>query len=80
MCLLPEQSVAAEEVAGVDFLLYVVEHAVIAVGYDGIAAALEFFDVVYYKASEKCGAVFKCGFIDDYLSSFGLDALHHALD
>lgn len=34
--------VAAEEVAGIDFLLYIVQTSVIAVGYDGLGLCFEF--------------------------------------
>lgn len=72
--------VAPEDVAGVDFVVDVVEAAVVAVGYDGVASGLEFVKVVYYCGSEERRTVFECRFIDDDFSTFGLDAFHHALD
>lgn len=58
----------------------VIEAAVVAVGDDGVAEFLELVEVVDDLGAEECGAVFKCRFIDDDFSTFGLDAFHHALD
>ncbi len=73
-------SVAAEDVARVDFVLDVVEGGVVAVGYDGLALGLEGTEVVDHTAAEEGGAVFEGGFVDDYFGSLGLDAFHNALD
>ena len=73
-------SIATEDVAGVDLLLDVVEAGVVAVGDDGVAAGLEFLQVVYHKAAEEGAAVLEGGLVDDDLGTFGLDALHHALN
>ena len=73
-------SIAAEDVAGVDLLLDVIEAGVVAICDDGVATGLELLEVVDDEAAEKGGAVFKGGFVDDDLGTFGLDALHHALD
>ena len=45
-----------------------------------MALCLESIQVVHHLAAEKRAAVFQCRFIDDDLRTFGLDALHHALD
>ena len=72
--------VASEDVAGVDFVLYVVQNSIVAVCDDGLGFRLEFFQVINDLAAEEGGAVFEGGFVDDYLGSLGLDALHDALD
>ena len=73
-------SVSSEYVAGVYFVLYVVEAGVVTVGDDGLRLILEFFQIVDNNAAEEGAAVLKRRFIDDYLGAFGLDTLHHALD
>ena len=49
--------VAAEEVAGVDFALYLVEVGVVAVGDDGLRLWFESLEVVDDLATEEGGAV-----------------------
>ena len=73
-------SIAAEDVAGINFLLDVVKAGVIPICNDGLGHFLEFLQVVYHQAAEEGGAVFEGGFVDDDLGPLGLDALHHALD
>ena len=50
--------VALEDVAGVDFFLYIVQAVVVTVGDDGLALALEFIKVVDDLAAEEGIAVF----------------------
>lgn len=72
--------VASEDVAGVDFVVDVVEAAVVAVGYDGVALGFELFEVVDHLGAEEGLSVGEGGLIDDYLGALGPDALHHSLD
>lgn len=72
--------ISAEEVAGVDFGLDVVEDGVVAVGNDGLGLAFEVFQVVDYTTAEEGGAVLEGGFIDDDFCALGLDALHDSLN
>ena len=72
--------VASEDVACVDFLLYVVEAGVVAVGYDCLGLALEVVEVVDYFAAEEGCSVVEGGLVDDYFCSLGFYALHYALD
>ena len=72
--------VAAEEVAGVDFALYIVEDGVVAIGDDGLGLLFESLEVVDDLATEEGGTVGEGGFIDDDVGSLGSDALHDALD
>ena len=78
-CLLPPL-ISAEEVAGIDFGLDVVEDGVVAVGNDGLGALLEVFQIVYHTTTEEGGAVLKSGFVDNNFCSLGLDALHDTLN
>lgn len=73
-------SVAAEDVACVDFFLYIVERAVISVGDDGLRLCLELGKVVDDAAAEECCAVLNGGFVDDDLGALCLDAFHDSLD
>lgn len=72
--------VASEDVAGVDFVADVVEAAVVAVGYDGVALGFELFEVVDHLGAEEGFSVSEGGFIDDDFRALGLDALHYSLD
>lgn len=74
-CLVP-----SEDVSRIYLLLHVVKVSVIAVGDDGLALCLEGVEVVHHLAAEESTAVFKCGFVDDYFSTFCLDTFHYALD
>ena len=72
--------IPAEEVAGIDFVLNVVEDGVVAVGNDGLGALLEVFQVVYHTTAEEGGAILEGGFVDNNFCALGLDALHDALN
>jgi hypothetical protein len=49
--------ITSEEVAGVDFALYVVEDGVVAIGDDGLGLLFESLEVVDDLATEEGGAV-----------------------
>ena len=73
-------SVAAEDVAGVDFGFDVVQAGVVAVCDDGVRLCFEFLQVVYYQTSEEGGAVLERRLVDYHLRSLGFDALHDSLN
>ena len=50
--------IAAEDVAGIDFIFNVIQYAIVAVSDDGIGHRLEFIKIVYYFAAEEECAVF----------------------
>ena len=75
-----EVLVALENVARVNLIFYVIEASIITVGDDGLALGLELIEVVDDLRAEEGGAVFEGGLVDDDLGTFGLDALHDALD
>lgn len=72
--------VASEDVASVDFVADVVEAAVVAVGYDGVALGFELFEVVDHLGAEEGLSVGEGGLVDDDFRALGLDAFHHSLD
>ena len=72
--------ISAEEVAGVDFVLDVVEDGVVTVGDDGLGLRLEIIEVVDYTTAKEGGAILKGGFVDDDICTLCLDAFHDALD
>lgn len=74
------ESVAAEEVAGVDYILYVVEDAIVAIGDYGVGETFELGEVVDDAASEKCRSVLERRLVDYDLGPFCLDTFHNALD
>ena len=69
-----------EDVAGVDLGPHVVQAWVVAVGDDGLRAALELRQVVDHHAPEERAAVLQRGLVDDQRRALGLYPLHHALD
>ena len=74
-CLVP-----AEQVTGVDLVLYVIEARVITVRDNGMRALLELIKVVDHFGAKEGRTVFERGFIDDNRRPLGLDALHHTLN
>ena len=69
-----------EDVAGVDLCPHVVQAWVVAVGDDGLRAALELRQVVDHHAPEERAAVLQRRLVDDQRRALGLYPLHHALD
>ena len=69
-----------EDVAGVDLGPHVVQAWVVAVGDDGLRAALELRQVVDHHAPEERAAALQRGLVDDQRRALGLYPLHHALD
>ena len=72
--------ISTEDIAGIDFFVYIVQACIVAVGYDGLALGLEFLQVIDDLATEEGGAVFKRWFVNDDFGSLGLDTLHDALN
>ena len=75
-----EDLVSSEQVARVDLVGHVVKAGVVAVGDDGLALALEGFEVAHNATAEEGGAVGKGGLVDDDFGSLSLDAFHDALN
>ena len=69
-----------EDVACVDLGSNIVQAGVVAVGDDGLRAALELREVIDHNAPEERAAVLQSGLVDDQRRALGPDALHHALD
>ena len=69
-----------KNIPSINLLLHIIQHTVIAVGYDGMALRLESGEVVHHHAAEERRAVFQGRFVDDDSGTFRLDALHHPLD
>ena len=68
-----------EDVAGIDFVFYVVQAGVVAVGNDGLGKRLELLQVVDNQRAEERAAVGQGWFVDDDLCALGFDTLHNAL-
>ena len=73
-------SVSAENVAGIDFFLHIVQASIVAIGNDGLRLGLERFQIVDNLAAEEGSTIFEGWFVDNHFGSLSLDALHHALD
>lgn len=67
-------------ISGIYFVYNIVQTRIIAVGNDGFALGLELIKVVNDLTSEERFTIGNRGFVDDYLGTFGLDALHDTLD
>ena len=78
--LLTRKSISSENISGIDFILYVVEGGVVAVGDDGAGKTLKLLQVVHDAAAEESLAILKSRLIDDHRRTLRLDAFHHALD
>ena len=72
--------ISTENVAGIYFLFYIVQAAVIAIGNDGLRLLLENIEIIHYPTTEEGGAIGQGRFVHNDLGSLGLDAFHHALD
>lgn len=71
--------VALKYITCINFLFYVVEAAVVAVGDDCLREGLKLVEVVYYATAKECAAIFECGLIYYHLGTFGFYAFHHTL-
>ena len=74
------QLVAAENVASVNLLLYIIQASIVAVCNDRVAHLLELVQVVHNLAAEKGLAVVQRGLVDHDLGTLGFDALHDTLN
>ena len=72
--------VSAEQIAGIYFFPNIVKTAIVAVGYDRLAALLEFHKVIHNLTTEKCTAIFKRWLINNDRCPFCFNALHDALN
>lgn len=73
-------SIPAEQVAGIDFILHIIQHTVITVGDDGIAHGFKLLQIVDHQAAEEGSAIFQFGFMNQHSSSLDLYALHNAFE
>ena len=73
-------SVALENVSSIHFLSDIVQASIIAVGDDGLALGFELIEVVDDLRAKERFAIGNGWLIDDDFCTFGLDALHNALD
>ena len=74
------QSISAEEISGIYFILNVVKRRIITIGDDASAHFLELLEVVDNLRTEECAAVFQRRFVDDNGSAFSFNAFHDTLD
>lgn len=74
------QLVTLEDVAGIDFVLDIVEDRIVTVGDDGLGEGFELGEVVNNEAAEEGATVWQRGFVDDDLGTLGFHTLHDTLD
>lgn len=72
--------VSSKNISCINFILYIIQTAIITVGNNRLALSLELCKIIHDLAAEECATVFKCRLIDNYLGSLCLDTLHDALD
>ena len=75
-----EKSVPPENIPCINFLLHIIQTSVIPVRDNRLALCLERRQVIHHAAAEERAAILQRRLVDDHLRSFGLDALHHALN
>ena len=73
-------SVPSEYIPGIDFGYNVVEGRIITIGDDKAGLLFKGRQVIDDSAAKEGGAVFQGRLIDDDADTFGLEALHDALD
>ena len=78
--LLLSSLVSSENVACIDFLIYIIQDWVVTIGDDGLTLFLELLQVVDNTAAEEGTAILEGWLIDYHLCTFSLDALHDSLD
>ena len=71
--------VSSENVAGIDFVSYIIEDGIVTIGNDGLTLCFELVEVVDNTATEEGGIVRKGRLVDNHLSTLCLDTLHYTL-
>ena len=71
--------ISSKQIAGVELLCYIRKVAMVAVGDDGVALALEPRKVVDDLRAEERRAALQRGLVDDDPRTFSLDTLHDTL-
>ena len=77
---LREYLIPLKDVTSIYLLSYVIKTGVIAVRNNRLALSLELLYVVYDKAAKEGLSIGNGGFVNNDLSTLGLDALHNALN
>lgn len=72
--------ISSENVSSVNFVLYIVQAFVVAVGNDGLAQLLKLFEIIDHQTAKECGSVLERRFVDNDLCALCLDAFHHTLN
>lgn len=74
------QSVSSKNIPRINLFLHVIETSIITVGDDSLALSFELYYIIHYFTAEECAIILKRRFVDDYLGSLCLNALHYALN
>ena len=72
--------ISSKNISCIDLILHIIQTNIVAVGDDGMALCLEYFEVVLYSTAEEGAAFFQSWLIDNYLSTLCLNTLHDTLD
>ena len=72
--------IAAEYIAGIYFLLHIIQAGIIAVGDNGLTLFFEGIQIIHDLTAEKCTSIFQCRLINNYFCSLGFNTLHHPLN
>ena len=72
--------ISSKKVSGIDFIHYIIQAAVIAVGNDTVTYFLKFFQISNDPVPEESGPRLQSRLVNDDLRSLGTDPLHDALD
>ena len=72
--------ISSKKVSGIDFILDIIQAAVIAIGNDTVTHFLKFFQISNDTVPEESGPRLQSRLVNDDLRTLGTDPLHDALD
>ena len=72
--------ITLKDISCVDLISYIIQAGIIAIGDDSLTLGFEFIEVVDDLRAKEGLSIGDGRLVDDDLSTFGLDALHDALD
>ena len=72
--------IPSENIASINFVLYICQAVVEAVSNYGFALRLERGEVINHPTAKECSAIIERRLVNDYLRAFGFYALHDALN
>ena len=72
--------ISSKNISGINLLLHIIQDGVIPVSYNRLTLLLESLQIIHHLATEERTTICQCRLINYHLGTFGLDALHKALN